>query len=222
MAATINTTQVFLQRLSLRLSDNLGDVTDNYTTDGKTIKAIQREGGINEAVTLLYEMKLKEIDPDFDKAAEFFMEKYKDFKVEVVYTRIPGDPLSNVFAKEAWIRKIFTIKVNATTPAIWDKVAHGLSDAQYHTVKTNKFSNYKPSVLQPKFFEFKDSFTLELGSTPHGADIVMEDGTLKALCLREPVYQKFDIAGADIVCPRSWEDEVLELAKSIVLGNHQQ
>lgn len=202
------TTQPYLERLSLRLSDSLGDVVADYTADGNTIKAIQREEAINRAVTLLYNTKLDAISLDIGKAAEPFMEKYLEYKHIKTYTRTPPQSTNN-FTKDENVRYIVNIRVNL------EKIAYPLKGVQYLEALTNKYSNYKPGLESPKFNEYKTYFTLELGGT------IMQSGILEVLCLLEPLYTVFNMTGNDILGADKWEDEIIELSKAIVLGSHQ-
>lgn len=215
---SIPTTQTFLQKLSLRLSDELGDVVVNYTADGNTIKSIQRESSLNRAVELLYESKLKECfaerkTEEMGIAADLFMTKWLEYRYIKTY-RTP--PATDTFNKESKMRYIMNVRVRSDDPYIRDAIAYPLKPEQYHQSIVNPYSNFKPSLSNPKIFEYTATFKLELGGS------TMKSGRLSALCLIQPVYTVFSITGDDILAPVKWEDEIIELAKAIVLGTHQQ
>lgn len=219
--------QPYLEKLSLRLSDDLGDVaTSGYTADGETIEAIQRESAINRAVKSLYDteldIELAKVNNDLNKAAESMMSRFMNYREIITITRTSIDPPAKIWTKDEKIRKMLTVTVNATNPEITGKIAKPLKDWQYHQASTNQYSNFKSTTSKPHFYEFEKTFSLELGKGSTGADNVISEGTLELVCLTQPMYTAFDTTGDDINAPGTWEDSIIELAKAIVLGNHQQ
>lgn len=222
----ITTTQTFLERLSNRLGKELGDTPADYTADGKTILAEQRESAINRAVGELYDAKLGDGELTVT-LAQAFMNKFIDYRYIETYTRTAGMDNTKTWEKrsedELKIRKIISILINATDPLIQNVTAYPYTDEQYNSAPNNQYSNFYPTTIKPWFYEFTDSFSLEMGVGSDGiSDNVIDVGTLKAQCLIAPVYQAFGTTLPDILAPKIWENEIIELAKSIVQGSNQQ
>ena|SRR3990167_3916124 len=219
--------QDFLEDMALQIAGDLGDPRTNYLSDGKTITAEQLESGITEAVIELYEVKLgvKAGENLSTKAASGFMNKYLDYRKEEILSRTIVDPPLKLWDKPSEdvtkIRKIISIEVNATNPLIQKKIASPYNDEQYQSVINNSYSNYAPSTDDIWFYEYKTQVSLEMG-TGTGGDNVISAGTLKLICLTEPVKQVFGVTLPDILAPRSWRSEIIELSKQIILGSHQQ
>lgn len=210
MSSIPTTTQPFLERLSLRLS--VSDEVTDYTASGVTILAYQREDAINRAVKERYEDELiKRFGGDIDllAASDKIMDTYKELQYKLPFTISHSAPDSTALVKPEKIKIVKTILMKTVIPLIQNVRALPLTPDQYHMAKTQKYSNYKPTYINPRFYE--TATAIEMMIDVNGTKI--NNGTLEALCLLQPVYQKFDRSGDDIICPRAWESDILDIAK---------
>jgi hypothetical protein len=218
---SIETTQPFLKLLSLQLSYDRGDEISNYITDGLTLTALNREQAINRAVLDIYNEELAKVlaaeDNNMRTTAQKLAEMYQVFNGYETITVNNGIPDTTEIDKSGKVRFVRSIIINSSIPSITNKRALPLTAEQYHDVKYNKYSNYKPTNDRPRFYEFQD--TIELMIDTEGSKILF--GNLQILELLQPVYQKFDISGDDIVAHAGWENDIIKRAIMHTLTGRQ-
>ena len=223
MSVITITTQIFLQRLSLRLAAEAGDEILDYEANGITFTALQRESAINRSVEQIYENILngfiKAAGDDIQNGANAMLDSFDTFKTDIDYIITGEVPNSKLLAKPANVRKVKSLLVNSTSPVlITGRTATPLTSDQYHRAMGSGYSNYEPTSKKPRFYE-RDK-TIELSIDRAGT--IISEGAVQAVCLAQPVYTAFSLTGNDILAPAEWEDNVISTAKIKIFGGRQK
>lgn len=203
--------QPIIEEIDKNVNREAADQVSSYTSDGQTYTAQQREKAVNEAIGDIYTKKLEGL------GIEQFSRIYPEFVKEKTITVTPNGN-SKLYIKDSDVRLIFNILLNISTPAsITNGVAHYLKAEVIRQALYDSDSEFAPTTDNPKFSETERYFSLELGGS-----VVVTAGTIKPLCLLQPIYVAYNASGTDTIIPRLWIKEVSVLAAQLIKSKTQR
>lgn len=208
--------QPILERLSIQLSNRLGDGVSVFTANGITITAEKRLQAINEAIGELYEARLMDYAGKNTEKPESFTKVFPDYRGLLTFLITDTSPNSRALAKPENVRKVISCLVNANDPAIQNKTAIGYDETNYYKAISWEYSNIKPTTEQPGYFEHDKLITVEYNQ----AGGLIETGSVKFAVLLQPVKVNYGDTD-DVLMPVSWERDVIALAAKIAMDNRQ-
>ena len=180
-----------LEVLSIQLSRELGDSVAAIGTAGDTYTAEMRIEAINRGTQTVYTKMLAAYQGNH--AA--FSHDYPEYITESIGITLTTNRGTN----PTDMRFPFSVYLRASNPSL-STICHELDADKYHESRYNAFSKFYPSTTNMKYFPH-DTYIEIYGTT-------ITTGVIDVLYLKN--ITDAVLAGADIIDPLNWFDQIIK------------